>query len=40
MRAHTPGAGNGYLEVPVYVLKVKQEYTIRKMEEVNGYITY
>jgi hypothetical protein len=31
-------ARNGNLEVPVYVIKAKQGYTVRKMEEnINGY---
>jgi hypothetical protein len=29
---YTQSAGNGNLEVPVYSLKAKQGYTVRKME--------
>jgi hypothetical protein len=33
-------APNGHLEVPVYFLKAKGGYTVRKMEKRNGYSIY
>jgi hypothetical protein len=38
---HTDSIRNENLEVPVYFLKAKQGYIVRKMEKkINGYSTY